>query len=134
MTSPPVEKSHLAVLLLQDMDGLYDGDNDGNSKLILQVWNIETSRPLYSIDIEKTLSHPWHPNFQHTLLLQDKLVRVATSTSIFVFDATTIEDRVAVLKSRREFHLDGAYDVILFNKFLAVSKLYDTITFCNFWK
>ena len=53
---------------------------------------------------------------------------------IFVLDATTIEDREAVLKSRREFHLDGAYDVILFNKFLAVSKLYDTITFRNFWK
>ena len=33
-----------------------------------------------------------------------------------------------------QFHLDGAYDVIEFNKFLVASKLYDTITFYNFWK
>ena len=53
---------------------------------------------------------------------------------MFVFDATAIEDEDAVLESRGEFYLDGAYDVIEFNKFLVASKLNNTITFYNFWK
>ena len=92
----------------------------GNSTLIFKIWNIErsTNRPLYSIDIEETGLHAWHLNNKFGLLLQDNIIRVATATNVIVFYATTIEDRDAVMKSRREFHLDGAYDIILFNKFL----------------
>ena len=149
---------HLAVLVLEDSsygyenngyeDDEYDDDeyddgngdeNDyvgGNCKLNLKVWNIEKSptRPLYSIYIEDMLAHPFHQITEATILLKNNLIRVATLTKSYVFDAATIEDRDSVLKSKREFSLDEAYDVILVNKFLCVSKLYNSITFYNFWK
>ena len=69
-----------------------------------------------------------------SLVLKENLIHVVTETKMFVFDATAIEDEDAVLESRGEFYLDGAYDVIEFNKFLVASKLNNTITFYNFWK
>ena len=66
---------------------------------------------------------------------------------IFVLDATTIEDRESVKNSRREIEIPDVImsgqvfdndarddDLILFNKFLGIRKLQDTITFYNLWR
>ena len=126
---------HLAVLEVQYRDKYR---SDHSWKLILKVWNIERSPsrgPLYSIIVDEVYSS-LSTSTNVTLLLQKNLIRVSRPGKIFVFDAKNIEDWYSVLNSRREFTMDVVDEetVVLFNKFLGVSKQQDTITFYNFWK
>ena len=131
----------------EDEDDDYDddddkGDDDVPHKFILKVLSMERSTlvPLYSIDIDETECRIDQIILEDvTILLENNLIRVSTPGMIFVFDATTIEDRDSVLTSKTEIPMDGgvrAFEetLVLFNKFLGVRKQQDTITYYNFWK
>ena len=139
------EAPHLAILTQEKIvDG--DDDDDGDAfdidveedvphKLILKVFNIEKSRllPLYSIDINK-MEYRRNAIFLEyvSILLENNLIRVSSLDMILVFDATTIEDGDSVLTSMRKIPMDGSLpledSLVLFNKYLGVSKQQDTIT------
>ena len=101
----------------------YDDIPSDSDKFILKVWNIERSTvlPMYAIDIEKMeeMEEIIYNNSDVTLLLENDLIRLSTPRQIFVFDATSIEDRGSVLNSMREIPVNGPRDddeeVVLFN-------------------
>ena len=131
---------HLVVLsqdsfFLDDEDDEEDEDDedlvrDVRHKLVLRVWNVESSPlPLYFIDIDEVDIG--------RILLEDNLIRVSMPGKFCVLDATTIEDRKSVRKSRREITKGDDVDDdagILFNKFLGVCKWQDIIQYYNFWR
>ena len=91
---------------------------------------------LYSIGVDEVELGLGHNS---RILLQDNLIRASMPGKIYVWDATTIEDRDSVQNSRREIteglgEEDEVKTVNLFNQFLGVSKQQDTIKYHNYWR
>ena len=93
----------------------------------MNVWNIDTSTKLYSIDIETS--------FIGLVVIQDNLVKISSRDKIYVFDGTNIEDKKSVIQSKRDISLDCGLRRPLFNKSMAVyqNTNTNTVNIMNFW-
>merc|ERR1711915_339543 len=108
-------------------------------RLLMKVWNIETSTKLYSFEVYSIYSDSaGFLGLEFSILGENNLVKVASRRfqKIFIFDGSNIEDRESVIESKRELSLgDGdALCDILFNKTTCAYRSAGTITFMNFWK